>query len=323
MAAARTGWNVTRQSLDAAAHYGSNRLWTAAAYALTIAFCSFGATGTALVSKGTQPFRLYGRLYGSSGMRCLPDDMEATRCAIEPPPPTCCPPAAQALARPICLWLHVPAQAATMLLIASRNTAICCTPALQHPAAQRAAAAIYAFLCTLLGLLPLPPAAPAGLPLWHSPLGQCRAVLSMAELALGFIAPTLVLAAAESSLYMQYARHWQAAQRQQELAVAGQEAGSPAGTATTSSAAGASSSLTERGSGLLPAVPAAARQRLQQSRELQGGKLEPPGRLAGSAYRCLHACLHPRDVADWAMTWLMGTLLFCAAWQAVLLLTPP
>ena len=333
VAAAPTGSTVTRQALGAATQYGSSRVWNAAVYALTIAFCSFGATATALVSEQLLHSHCQARL-GGSCMRCLPCKLYAVHhrdreppCVTPPAAPLCLalPPfAAQALARPICLRLHLPAQAATMLLIASRNTNICSTPALRHPAAQQAAAGVYASLCALLGLLPMPAAAPAGLPLWHSPLGQCRAVLGMAELALGFLAPTLVLAAAESGIYRRYAHQWQAAQRQ--LEGTGQGAGRPAGTASAA-AAGASSSRRDSDTGSTGRLPQAAAhqqpQPQQQGSVLHSGELKPPSRVEAGAYRCLHAILHPVDAADWTTTWLINLLLFGAAWQIVLLLTPP
>ena len=237
----------------------------------------------------------------------------------------------QALARPLCLWLHMPAQAAFVFLVGSHNAALCGTPALQHPAAQQAAASVYFALSGLLGLLPLPAAALAGPPPWHSPLGQCCAVLGMANVVLGIVAPTLVLAAAESRLFLQHRRHWkrwqqqQASQQQQPLPDSAAAAASAAGAVgssqhgRTEGPAGSGDGRDGASSRLLP--DAAEQQQLLRQR--QWGQRAPPGRLAVSGYSCLHACLHPQDAADWITTLLLGAMLFCAAWQAVLLLTPP
>jgi hypothetical protein len=182
---------------------------------------------------------------------------------------------------------------------------------------------MYSALCSLLGVLPMPAAAPGGLPLWHSPLGQCRAVLGISELMLGFLAPTLVLVAAESDIYRRYARQCQAAQWQ--LEGAGQGAGHQAGTASAA-AAGASSNHRDSDTGSNARLPQAAAQhhhQQQQGSVPQSGELKPPSSVEASAYRCLHAILHPVDAADWTTTWLINILLFGAAWQIVLLLTPP
>ncbi|KAL4854258.1 Copine-5 [Chlorella vulgaris] len=115
-----------------------------------------------------------------------------------------------ALARPVRLWLHVPAQAAAMLLIAHRNPDICSTAMFQHPAAQQATAGTYAALSSLLHLTAAPMHT---LSLQHGPQGRCCAVLGVVQLLGGFLAPTLVLAAAESRLFAAYDKRWQEQQR--------------------------------------------------------------------------------------------------------------
>jgi hypothetical protein len=72
VAAAPTGWTVTRQALGATTQYGSSRLWNLAAFSLTIAFCSFGATATALVSEQLALSHCQARLGGSSSMHYMP-----------------------------------------------------------------------------------------------------------------------------------------------------------------------------------------------------------------------------------------------------------
>ncbi|KAL4443302.1 hypothetical protein ABPG75_011039 [Micractinium tetrahymenae] len=114
VAAAPTGWVITRQALSGAAPFsadgspgGMRVAQDVAAFALLLFFSSFGATGSVL-----------------------------------------------ALARPLRLALHMPVQAATMALIRSRNADICATPILRHPAAQRMAAQVYSALSLLQVVLP-------------------------------------------------------------------------------------------------------------------------------------------------------------------------
>ena len=196
--------------------------------------------------------------------------------------------ALQALASPVRLWLHIPTQAAVMLLIGRRNPDICSTAALQHPAAQRAARHVYCGLSALLRLMPLRAAA---VPPQHGPLGRCRAVLGLAELLLGFLAPTLVLAATESMLFQQYHRRWQQQQQQREELAAAEP----------------SISSSQFGAGGSRGGTAAA--------------LKAPSRLAMRGYLGLLAGM-PHEAADWMAAVLCCSLLLASAWQLILLLTP-
>jgi hypothetical protein len=332
-----TGWKITRQSLQEP-YYGSSWVQNAAAYIWIVTFCSAGATGTVLVSPRKRRSAWLEMLWHGAAcfLNCIGlPGLPMHALASTPVVCSATHAAVQALARPLCLWLHVPTQAAFVLLVGSHNAALCSTPALQHPVAQQAAAHVYAALSGLLGLLPLPVAALAGLPPWHSPLGQCRAVLAMANVVLGVVAPTLVLAAAESRMFLQHRRHWkrwqqqEASQQRQQLPDSAAAAAPAAGTGGGSQR-GRAQGLVGSGDGggggepgaisrLLP--DAAMQQQLLQQRQRR--QPAPPGRLAVSGYSCLHACLHPQDAADWITTLLLATMLFCAAWQAVLLLTPP
>lgn len=186
--------------------------------------------------------------------------------------------APQALARPLRLAWHLPAQLLTMAFIYRMNPRICGTAALSHPSAQHATATTYAALSampTALGAAPLRQ---------HGPEGRCRAVLALAELLLGLLAPTLVLAASEVALFEQYARRCAKQQQQQAARQVG-----------------------------AAAAPQAAPVPVQQ-----------PGRLAALLYRLLGACLRLAhgEPADKAAAALTATLLLAAAWQAILGLTP-
>ena len=235
--------------------------------------------------------------------------------------------------------MHIPTQAAVMLLIGRRNPDICSTAALQHPAAQRAAGAAYGFLSALLRLLSRPMAASSP---QHGPLGRCRAVLGLAELLLGFLAPTLVLAASESMLFQQYHRRWQQQQQQQEeqqraeLRVKelgavhqcweGEAIGEPS-CSSSSWNDGSGSSSSSGGGGSTAAGPPSA---------VMGSAIaEQPAPAAGTA-----PCLQPssglaeqcylgllgwmgKEPEEQAMSGLSYSLLLLAsAWQAVTLLTP-
>lgn len=243
------------------------------------------------------------------GRRCLPPDAHLhvvwrhrqrhgerlSEAGINGPParPPTCPRApasttlcAQALARPLRLAWHLPAQLLTMAFIYSHNGAICGTAALSHPSAQRATAATYAALSALPTTL--------GAPLLrqHGPEGRCRAVLALAELLLGLLAPTILLAASEVALFERYARR--CAKRQQQQQQAARQLGA---------VAGSSSAAAQQ------AVPLSTPQ---------------PGRLASLLYRFLGACLRlalgePADVAAAALT---ATLLLAATWRGILALTP-
>ncbi|PRW50887.1 hypothetical protein C2E21_5660 [Chlorella sorokiniana] len=218
-----------------------------------------------------------------------------------------------ALARPVRLALHAPTQALVMLCIWWHNAAICESPALQHPAAQQATAATYSALTALVRLgnpLTLPPALAR-----HGPAGQCSAVLALAELLLGFLAPTLLLAASEAELYQRWKRAWLKWQKQQ----LGESSGSGGSGGGGDNAGGSSSSQ----------MPAAA----------AGPQVEPPNQppsqLHSDLFPCLRppskgaACLYdllsrhpftePNDVVIAALTAL---LLLGAAWQAILAVTP-
>ncbi len=207
------------------------------------------------------------------------------------------------------LALHIPTQALVMLCIWWRTPGICEAPMLQHPAAQRATAASYAALTALVRLgnpLTLPP----GVAL-HGPEGQCSAVLALAELLLGFVAPTLVLAASEAELYQRWRRAWLKWQRQQLGTLPADGGGSTAG----GSGGGAS--------GRRPAAASVA-QRLEPPEQLHTEVfpcLRPPTKAAACLYDLL--CHHPfTEPADAAVAALTALLLTGAAWQAILAVTP-
>lgn len=197
-----------------------------------------------------------------------------------------------------------------MLCIWWRNAAICEAPALQHPAAQQATAAAYAALTALVRLgspLALPPQCTQ-----HSPLGQCAAVLTLAELLLGFLAPTLLLAASEAGLYQRWRRAWLAWQKQQLGMMSSADA----------SGSGASSSRASRGR--LAAAVAAGQQEGEPSEELHTELfpcLRPPSRAAAFLYDLLskQPFTEPADALVAALT---AMLLLGAAWQAILAVTP-
>jgi len=222
----------------------------------------------------------------------------------------------QALARPVRLRIHIPTQALVALFIWSHNTGICTTAALQHPAAQQATTSLYSALSALLVLLPYQRAALAPR-LRHGPTGKCSAVLTFAELLLLFLAPTLVLAARESLLYVRWRRAWQRwwqweLHARERLRGKGmrQAAGSSGGgssrrgreAAGTAATAGSSGEAAGAASGFwwCPGEQEAASSGLQgeaAARPLAAKAplppfVEPPGWLASHAYRLVHACLH-------------------------------
>lgn len=183
-----------------------------------------------------------------------------------------------------------------MLAIHSHTPLICAAPALQHPAAQQATAALYAALSQL--------SLSAGQQR-HGAAGQCAAVLTLAELLLGFLAPTLLLAAGEAQLYRRWRSHWLDVQQQQQP-------GEPAGGLEARTSSGAASAQHD-----LPVQP--------RERKLEAGAhpaLQPPSALAACCYDFLHACLSISDPPDAVMAALTAGLLLCAAWRAILQLTP-
>ena len=205
---------------------------------------------------------------------------------------------AQALARPLSLALHTPTQALVMLCIWWRNPAICAAPVLQHPAAQRHTAATYGALSAVVRAgSPMP--LPCGFA-QHGPLGQCRAVLTLAELALGFLAPTLVLALSEAELHRRWRRTWVKWKRN-HLGPGG--GGGGGGGGRREGAAG---------------VPARA------VGQLDTDTLPCITRAGRAAVLCYDLLLkHPlTDPADAAVAALTATLLLGAAWQAILAITP-
>lgn len=224
----------------------------------------------------------------------------AACCRRRNQPPKChappLPVSIQALARPLRLQWHVPAQALALLAIWSRNADICATTALQDPVAQAATAAAFSALSALLppGIL-LPP---------HGAKGQCRAVLTLVELLLGFLAPTLVLAASEVTLYRQHRSRWQQQEPQQRQKQQQQQGAAAAGPSSGGRPAGGGEPGTQ-------AVAACWARKQQQ-------------KLADPWYELLHACLQlpagePADLAEAA---LLAVMLLSATWHAVLLLTP-
>lgn len=184
-----------------------------------------------------------------------------------------------------------------MLCIWWRNPSICAAPVLQHPAAQRATVATYAALSAMVRV-GSPLTLPAGFAR-HGALGQCCAMLTLAELALGFLAPTLVLALSEAELHRRWRRAWTKWQQQQP-GRAGDSGGG--GSSRQEGAAGAPSGQLEQPD----AEPAPC--------------IEPPSRAAVFCYDLLlkHPLTEPADAAVAALT---ATLLLGAAWQAVLTVT--
>lgn len=306
VAASPTAWHVTRQSLDGAPPpYGSSMFANIALYGLTILFCSFGATTNVLVR---------GQWCGGAGT-AMPGLPLPCRSAAQPlqlctsalaPMPALQPP--QALARPLALRVQLPAQAATMWLISRYNGEICATAALQHPAAQAATAAMHSALSRLLRCASLALALPAPAPPPSSSAGQCWAVLALAELLMGFLLPTLVLAASEAALHARWHAHWLRWQRQQ------------GGSVSFAEGAGGSGSE-ELSEGTLPSRrrQGAARGKLDTRRHPW---LQPPSRLAAGGYAALRACLQLSEPADVAVAMLTGAALLCATWQTVTLLSP-
>lgn len=132
-------------------------------------------------------------------------------------------PCPQAMAHPLPLWLHIPIQAAMVAFVRYHTPSMCGTAALQHPTTQAGTAAVYNGLAALLGFLPFKVHVPQ-----HGPAGQCAAVLTLAELLLGFLLPTLTLAVWEARQHERYCRHWAAWQRQQEMEQQQQAAAGPA-----------------------------------------------------------------------------------------------
>lgn len=200
------------------------------------------------------------------------------------------------------VWLH--------------NREMCATPALQHPAAQQATAATYAALSALVALLPLPAAAPQ-----RGLLGQCTAVLTLAECLLGFLLPTAALAVWESRLYQHYCRHWARWQRHQPQEERQEEQAAAQG---EEAAAGPSTSAVAAHGGWCLATPeaaAAATAAAAGTPDLTKLPfLQPPGRVAAGFYRLVAACCSPAEAADYAVAAAALVLLLAAAWQAVLLL---
>lgn len=190
---------------------------------------------------------------------------------------------------------------------------MCATPIFQHAAAQHMTGRVFASLCKLLRLLaPVPAAARAAA---ASPAAQCWAVLSLSELLAGFLLPSLVLAAQESRCFVEWWAHWQRSwqlvqRRRQQRRAALQTQLCTAGTST----------------GAAEAVEGARMSAAAEVAAARCGTLpphvHPPGWLAASAYRALHAgmCLH--DPADWMVTAFVGVFLLCSAWQAILLAMP-
>lgn len=194
-----------------------------------------------------------------------------------------------------------------MLYIWWQNAAICETPALQHPAAQRATAASYSALAALVRLgnpLTLPP----GVAL-HGPAAQCSAVLSLAELLLGFLAPTVLLAASEAQLYQRWKRAWLKWQKQQLG-----PGSSSGGDRRAAAAAGAAAFGAAAAAGLQADFA-------QQLRTDLFPCLKPPCKATASLYDLLtrHPFTEPADAVVVALTAL---LMLGAAWQAILAITP-
>jgi len=132
-----------------------------------------------------------------------------------------------------------------------------------------------------------------------------------APVPLGFVAPTLVLAASEAELYQRWRRAWLKWQRQQLGTLPADGGGSTAG----GSGGGAS--------GRRPAAASVA-QRLEPPEQLHTEVfpcLRPPTKAAACLYDLL--CHHPfTEPADAAVAALTALLLTGAAWQAILAVTP-
>ncbi|KAL4437223.1 hypothetical protein ABPG75_004362 [Micractinium tetrahymenae] len=216
---------------------------------------------------------------------------------------------ALAVARPVRLWLHLLLQAAVLVHTVRCNPSLCGTPVLQHPFSRRATRSIYSALSALLSL-----ALPAGaLPAQHTPAGQCRALLTLGQFLLNFLASTIIIAAAEASFYRRWKRHWLAWQRRQ----AAEEARASPSSGAAGRSSGSSSMAGSSGTGAT--TRAAAAHKLDTERY---PFLQPPGWLAARFYEACTAC-RLREVQDYVMAAATSALLLCSAWHIILLLTPP
>ncbi len=200
-----------------------------------------------------------------------------------------------------------------MALIWTRNADICATPALLHPTARRLAALAHRGLSLLLVLLPAGGSAPQ-----HSAAGQCQAVLTLAELLVGFLASTLVLAALESGRFVRWQACWRhrwQRERQQFQMWQQQQQAREASFSKDAAAPAHPEGAQEHAEGRCPEGEAATAGDLPPY-------VRPPGRLATAAYRALHAGMYPQDPSEWTMLAVTAMLLLCSAWHAILLLTP-
>ncbi len=234
----------------------------------------------------------------------------------------------QAPAHPLPLWLHLPAQAAIVAAVRHRTPAMCVSSALQQPASQAATAAVYHGLTALLSLLPLQTAAPQ-----HGPLGQCVAALTLAELLLAFLLPSLSLAVWEARQCDCFCRYWAARLRQEgqegERQEQQEQQDAAAGPSGSSMPAPCQTTSDNRLSQVLPSDA----EEMAAAAELAAGTLEElclalcpflqlPSSAAAASYRLLLSCSCPAEVANWAAAAVAATLLLVAAWHVVLLLTP-
>lgn len=199
-----------------------------------------------------------------------------------------------------------------MALAAAHNRAACASRALQHPAAAAATARLHGWLSASAGLLlQVPWAERRQAP---DPARQCAAVLAWAQLALGFVAPTALLAAAESRHYLEFQRA-----RRQLLA---RHAAHGAGTA---GAAVAPPSIAEgrRAAGCRAQEPAAAPGGGDCSAPASALprawwarlclRLQPDDGGTARMYRFLYCLLN--DPADPTLRWLLAALAAAACWE--------
>ena len=301
-------WKVTQQVLDGELPYGHGALPDAALYSLLIFFTCCGATGNGMMSSVAPR--------GATGwLGCVDRGLPALALPNTPSSIGLCP---QALAHPLPLWMHVPTQAAMIAFVRYHTPGMCGTAALQHPTTQAGTAAVRTILTALLGLLPFPMVAPQ-----HGPAGQCAAVLTLAELLLGFLLPTLTLSVWEARQHERYCRHWAAWQRQQEMQQQRRQEQEAVGPSSRHRPAARHTRWCP--AVLLGSEAAAAGLSAARTDEPDLSRcpfLTPPSRAAAIFYRLLLACCSPAEVVDYMTVVAAAVLLLLSAWHLVLLLTP-
>lgn len=145
-------------------------------------------------------------------------------------------------------------------------------------------------------------------------------MLALAECLLGFLLPTLALAAWEAGLYRRYCQYWLAWQRAEVQQRRQQFAGAGQGGAAPSPSSGAAGSVVAPNGGWLswcptglPVLP------VELPDPLLCPFLSPPSRAAATCYRALLAC-RPSELLDCVALSATAVLLLAAMWHALLLL---